>query len=302
VAGEILREGGRVMIAPAQTTEKLVGELGRIVLGRISTGRLVLPVMPAVAQSCLAILQDPNYAQQKLTATLEREPLLAASVLRSAMTAANANANVKTLDQAVSALGAAKLKSELVEFMTRELFKSTDRRIQAATKKVWEHSVAVAILARDLAAMTSGANSDTCYLAGLLHDVGKPILAAMLLEAERKLGKAKSGWLDIRVWSSTIEAGHRKVGVALATEWKLPEEVTASIADCSEYDSESRIGSANVVRFANALAKREGFITNTVDPAESEALIMIGRSMLGIEDDVIAKVVTGLAERVAQVA
>lgn len=290
------------MVAPANTTEKLVGELARIVLGKISTGKLVLPVMPAVAQSCLAILQDPNFQQKKFTATLEREPLLAASVLRSAMSAANANANVKTLDQAVSALGMVKLKTQLVEFMTRQLFKSTDSRIQTATKKVWEHSLSVATLARDIAAMTTGANSDTCYLAGLLHDVGKPILAAMLLDAERKLGKARSGWLDIGVWTSTIESGHRKVGVALATEWKLPEEVTAGISDCSEYDSENRVSTANVVRFANALAKREGFTTSTVDPAEIDALIMIGRSMLGIDDDVIAKVVAGLAERVAQAA
>jgi putative nucleotidyltransferase with HDIG domain len=290
------------MMTAANTTEKLVGELGRIVLGRISAGRLVLPVMPAVAQSCLAILQDPNFPQKKFTATLEREPLLAASVLRSAMSAANANANVKTLDQAVSALGVQKLKAQLVEFMTRELFKSTDSRIQSATKKVWEHSVAVATLARELAAMTTGANSDTCYLAGLLHDVGKPILAAMLLDAERKLGKAKSGWLDITVWTSTIESGHRKVGLALAKEWKLPEEVTSGISDCSEYDSENRVSAANVVRFANALAKREGFTTTAVDPADIDALIMIGRSMLGIEDDVIAKVVAGLAERVAQAA
>lgn len=291
-----------MVAAAADASEKLVGELGRIVLGRIASGRLVLPVMPAVAQNCLAILKDPKFNQKKFTSELEREPLLAASVLRNAMSAANAAAGVKTLDQAVGALGMQKLKSLLVEFMTRELFRSSDKRIQEATKKVWDHSVAVAVLARDIAALTTGANSDTCYLAGLLHDVGKPILAAMLLEAEKMLAKDKPGWLDISIWTSTIEQTHRKVGVALATEWKLPEEVTAGIRDCSEYDTANRTGAANVVRFANALAKREGYTTGPVDASDIDALIMIGRSMIGADDAVIDRLAAGLAERVAQAA
>lgn len=290
------------MVAAASESEKLVGELGRIVLQKIASGRLVLPVMPEVAQRCLATLRDPKFIQGKLTAELEREPLLAASILKTAMSAANAGTNVKTLDQAVSTIGQQKLKSLIVEFMTRELFRSPNPRIQAAVKNVWQHSVAVAVLARDIAALTTGANSDACYLAGLLHDVGKPILAAMLLEAERMLGKDRTNWLDIGVWTRTIETTHRKVGVALATEWKLPEEVTSAIADCSEYDTASRTGPANIVRFANALAKREGFTAGPVDSADIEAMIMIGRSMIGTDDVVIERLVGGLAERVLQAA
>ena len=70
--------------------------------------------------------------------------------------------------------------------------------------------IAVATLSRDIAAMTTGANSDTCYLAGLLHDVGKPVLAAMMLEAEKMLAKDKPGWVDAELWSTTIEKAHRR--------------------------------------------------------------------------------------------
>ena len=290
------------MVAVAKESEKLVGELGRIVLGRIASGRLVLPVMPEVAQKCLATIRDPKFVQSKLTAELEREPLLAASVLRTAMSAAHAGSGVKTLDQAVTAIGQQKLKSLIVEFMARELFRSANPRIQTAVKNVWQHSVTVAVLARDIAALTTGANSDVCYLAGLLHDVGKPVLAAMLLEAEKMLGKDRPDWMDISVWTTTIDSTHRKVGVALATEWKLPEEVTAGIRDCSEYDSANRTGAANIVRFANALAKREGYTTGPVDAADIDAMIMIGRSMIGTDDTVIDRLVEGLAERVSQAA
>ena len=288
------------MVAVPSESEKLVGELGRIVLGRIASGKLVLPVMPEVAQRCLATIRDPKFMQSKLTADLEREPLLAALIMRTAMSAANAGTNVRTLDQAVSAIGQQRLKSLIVEFMTRELFRSPNPRIQAAVKNVWQHSVAVAVLARDIAALTTGANSDVCYLAGLLHDVGKPVLAAMMLEAEKVLSKDKPGWVDVELWRSTIETAHRQVGTALAKEWKLPEDVTAGIRDCTEYDTANPGGAANVVRFANALAKREGFATGPFDPADVEGRIEAGGIMIGADQAVIERLVTGLAERVAQ--
>jgi putative nucleotidyltransferase with HDIG domain len=289
-------------MATVGANEKLAAELGKIVLARIASGRLTLPVMPEVANRCLAHLRDPKIQQRKITAEIEREPLLAASILRNALTASNAGAGVKTLDQAISCLGLQKLKSLLVEFMARELFRSGDSRIQSATKQVWDHSIAVAVLARDIAALTGGVDSDTCYLAGLLHDIGKPIIVAMLLEAERRLGGDKANWIDVRVWLRSVEQMHRQVGIALADEWKLPEDVVAVLRDCSEYDTANRGGPANIVRFANALAKREGFTAGPVDAADIDALIMVGRSMIGADDDVIARLVAGLPERVSQAA
>lgn len=291
------------MVATTVTANvRLVGELARIVLAKLATNKLVLPVMPKVAHDCLETLRDPRFQQRKFTSALEREPLLAASVLKNAMSAAHAGASVKTLDQAVSALGMDKLKSLIIEFMTRQLFQSANPQIQAATKHVWEHSLAVATLAREIAAVTTGANSDTCYLAGLLHDVGKPVLAAMMLEAEKLLSKDKPGWVDAELWSATIEQGHRQVGLALAKEWKLPEDVTAGIRDCTEYDTANPGCAANVVRFANALAKRAGFATGPFALEDVDARIEVGRSMIGADDATVESLVAGLAERVAQAA
>ncbi|MGH9888894.1 MAG: HDOD domain-containing protein, partial [bacterium] len=138
---------------------------------------------------------------------------------------------------------------------------------------------------------------DACYLAGLLHDIGKPVLGAMILEIDRKLGRSTPGWIDLPSWTEIIETSHRKVGVAVATEWRLPDSITAAIRDCSDYDGADRASAGNVVRLSNALAKREGYTTGPTDAADIEAMIMVGMSMLGGDTSVVDRLVNNIGSR-----
>jgi putative nucleotidyltransferase with HDIG domain len=283
----------------AAQVEKLTGQLTQIVLSRLEEGRLIVPSPPMIVSKCLAILKSPDYQAKKLVAQIELDPVLVAMILREASAASHGNA-LKTLEPAIARIGADKLKSLVMTYAAHELFESYDAKIKAANRKIWEHSVACALLARDLAAFSGSSETDTCYLAGLLHDVGKPVAAGMMLEAERKFGTAKTGWMDHAMWTQAVSQIHRKLGVAVSTHWNLAPEVTAAIRDCSDYDASERGCAANVVRLANAIAKREGFATEPVNMDDVEAMIMVGRSMLGIDGDVIGRLASGLKARVAQ--
>jgi len=286
------------MATATATNARLISEVERIVLTRVAAGKLVLPTMPAVATKCLEIIRNPDFNFKRLVEPVESEPLLATMLLRAASSAANGN-SVSSVDRAISRLGAARLKTLLLEYASHAVFKSTDKRIAAASKAIWDHSVVVAYLSRDIAALTGNSDGDACYLAGLLHDIGKPVVAAMLLDAEKNLARGAPSWLDLDVWTSTIETTHRKVGVAIATEWKLPEEITAGIRDCSDYDSANRGAVCNMVRLANALAKREGYTTGPIDADDVDAMIMVGRSLLGADEDIITRLATSLKTRLA---
>lgn len=279
--------------------DKLTGQLTQIVLSRLEGGRLVLPSPPTVVAKALQILKTPDFQTKKLVSAIEVDPVLVAMILREASSATHGNA-VKAIEPAIARIGADSVKSLVVAYAAHELFESFDAKIKAANKKIWEHSVACALLARDLAAFSGSADGDTCYLGGLLHDVGKPVLASMMLEAERKLGSVKSGWMDHTMWTQAIATLHRKIGVAVATQWNLAPEVTAAIRDCSDYDANDRTCAANVVRLANALAKREGFATEAVSMEDIDAMVMVGCSMVGVDADVIARLASGLKARVAQ--
>jgi putative nucleotidyltransferase with HDIG domain len=285
-------------MATTATPNKLGSELERIVLERIASNRLILPAMPSVSRRCLDILREPDFNVRKVVKELEGDPVLALLVIRAANSASYGRSGaMQALDQAVVRIGARPLRTLITEYAVNELFDSSNRQIKDANRRVWEHSLAVAVLARDIAALIGDIEPDTCYLAGLLHDIGKPVLSAMILEVDRKLGRAKPGWIDISSWTHIIETSHRKVGVAVATEWKLPQPITEAILDCSDYDPSDRTSIGNVVRLANALAKREGYTTGPIDVADIEAMVMVGVSMIGADAQALEQRVGEIGSR-----
>jgi putative nucleotidyltransferase with HDIG domain len=277
--------------------QAFAARLESILLNRISTDRLVLPAFPTVAQRCLALVQSGEAAPKQIAATIEQDPMLVAQVLRIASAAVHGGA-VQTVTQAVTRVGTSRLKTFLIEAAARRVFQSRDLRIQRASAAVWEHSLAVAILARDLAALVGSTDIEEAYLVGLLHDVGKPIVAAMMLDAERQLSAYGTAWFNSERWMSVVDRLHRPVGIALAESWQLSGSVQSAIRDCSDYNAANRIQTSNFVCFANAVAKTLGLAAGKVDLDDANALIMVGRSMLGLDDGMVQRLSSDLKARV----
>jgi putative nucleotidyltransferase with HDIG domain len=288
---------------PPTSSERLAVQLEAIVTNRLASDKLAIPAIPAAAAKCLRLLKTDDFSTKALTAMLEQDPVLAARVVRVGSSAAYAGAGSEpvTITSAVVRMGTQRLRSLVVEASTQALFESRDRRIAGSFKELLEHSLAVAILARDLAAVSGQSDvAETAYLCGLLHDIGKVVVASLMLEAEKMIGQSRPGqtWVGSDDWLSTIDRCHRAVGVRLCEKWGLPEGVTHAVRDCAEYDSTDRLSAANFVRFGNALAKREGVYPGAVDEGVVGPLILIGRSLLGLDEEVVDKVAQGLRERI----
>jgi putative nucleotidyltransferase with HDIG domain len=280
--------------------EKLGEQVQAILSKKIADNTLVLPPPPAVVMKVLALVRDPSFSPKDASPLVERDTVLAARVLRAANSVQHgAMERAKSLPQALTRLGVERFKSVLVESSAHRLFESRDPRIVEHTRGLWEHSLAVAMLSRDVSALCGVAETETAYLAGLLHDIGKPVVAFLLLEAEKSVvGTRTNVWIDPESWVEVLQKVHRPIGVALAQKWGLPDTVASAIQDCNEYNSAERVSVGNCVRFANALAKQQGIYVGKVDQSDADALVMIGRSLLGIDDNVLQRLSGGLGDRV----
>jgi putative nucleotidyltransferase with HDIG domain len=280
---------------------RLASQMETIILTRLAADRLVVPALPAAALKCIRLLKDPEMSLKAAAAVIEQDPVLAAGLIHLSNSVALATVEpVKSVLAAVTKIGTSKLKTFLFEASANQLFESHDERIARSCRAVWEHSLAVAILAKDVVTLANAGDPDAAYLGGLLHDVGKPIVASLLLQAERTVTqqRAQGGWIDSARWTRVIASAHRKVGMALAKRWELPDAVTKCIQSCDDYDVADRLSVVNAVRFANALAKREGLYLGEVDSSDNDALIMIGGSLLGLDRDIVERVTKSLQGRV----
>ncbi len=293
------------MTAPASAEsnvdmqQRLGDQLEAIVSRRIAADQLVLPLLPAAAVKCLGLLKDPNFSLRDASALIETDPILAARLVRlSNSPALGGRDAIKTISNAVTRIGVQKLRSFLIEASAAKLFESTDRRIADAARALWAHSVAVAVVARDLTALCGGGDPEMAYLGGLLHDVGKPIIAAMLLDAERTVTEARkqARWISGADWIAVVQRTHRRVGVALVERWDMPPSVRGAVRDCEEYDNADRLSVANVVRFANAVVKQKGLYVGPVAQEDNDALVMIGRSLLSLDEEAIQRATAGLVK------
>lgn len=289
--------------SPAPPNGRLAAELEKIVTKRIASDHLVLPAMPPMAAKVLALTKEADFSLKEAASLIEKDPVLAAQLLKLASSAAmGARDPIKSVLQAVTRMGVTRLRVFMVEATTRKVFESRDPRIAEASKGLWEHSLAVAILARDVVAFSNSGDPEFGYLGGLLHDIGKPIVGTMLLEAEKAVLGSKSNalWISGAEWVGVIQRCHRAVGVALAEKWEMPDSVCRSIRDCEEYDNSDRLSPANAVRFANAIAKQQGIYVGEVAKDDIDALVMIGRSLLNIDEEVVQRLTAGIRHMVKE--
>jgi putative nucleotidyltransferase with HDIG domain len=281
----------------ASVGERLGEQLLQTVLRRLDEDRLVLPPLSKVATKALDLVKGGETNPGKVIELLEVEPVLALRVMQ--VGSSLRSSALPNLQAAVTALGPRTLRSTIVEASVTGVPESRDRPIADATKLLWQHCLAVAMLARDLGTMLGVGDPEDAYLAGLLHDVGKLALAILLLEAEKQAMARLSArtWLNAEQWVEVLQRFHRPAGVALAKKWMLPAPLVSAIEDATDYDSAERNSVANVVRFSNALAKQQGIYLGFFDADDANAMVMIGRSLLGIEDDTLMRLVTGIAEK-----
>jgi putative nucleotidyltransferase with HDIG domain len=279
-------------VAPATAGDlgKMAAEIERHLRSRIDDDSFPVPTMPRVVVRCLEMIRRPDISLERVAKVLETDPLLAARVVRVANSARFAGLQAATnLLHAITRLGVRELEAVFLEAAVRQLFESSDPRIAEACRGIWRHSRAVALVAREVAVLAGAGHAEDAYLAGLLHDVGKPIVAGFLIEVERALiGHQTNTWLTPASWVEIVQRSHRPVGVSLGKRWQMPEPVMAALAGCADYQPEADKSLANCVRLANQWVKRAGLYVGPMNAQEIEALVAEGIALLGLTPEQVA--------------
>ena len=249
-----------------------------IVEARITDGRLDLPVMPEVCVECLSLL-DARQPLARVAGVACRDPLLATRVLRLANSTASASrTRIVDVESALVRVGTESFRVVLVEVAARGVFLSRDPRVRAQMRSIWEDAQQVSEVAGRLADRVAPDRRGAARTAGLVRDIGRPVLAAMILEVERTLETGSRSWMSAEVFGAIVDKHHTDVARRVAEHWRLPAESIAAITE-DELDEERSV--ANLVRLAHASVR----LPNVDDVSETrrlEARITRGLTLFGL--------------------
>lgn len=228
-----------------------------------SSNRIDLPSMPATLARIIQITNSNDATAEQLARVVMLDQSLSTKVLRLANSAfIGRRCKVETVTEAVVTLGFSSIRnlaasaSVVDSLFPRQLFPGF------GWQEMWVHSVTSAVAAETIYIRMPGAsigNRESAFLAGLLHDVGKLILARALPHKFTQIVEACREYsYDMQqAETSYLSTNHCKVGGDLAGQWEFPEALTEAIRYHHEPESAGEYDLlAKAVNAANLLAKR----------------------------------------------
>ena len=200
--------------------EELLWKLSR----RIESGQFRVPQLPATTLAALDLAGRPSAEVPDVVELIAKDPLLSSELLKLANSSLHAGGiPVQSLHDAVVRVGLRALRGLIFSASLRgALFKESVSSEYAA--EVWRQSASVAQVAQAIAPHL-GQDAEHAYLLGLLQDIGKVALLALLCEEGRR-----GSDLTTALVGHVFQALHEKAGAAMAVAWKLPEPLASVVA------------------------------------------------------------------------
>lgn len=217
-------------------------------------------------------MAQPSTSARDIAAIIQTEPVLTARTLRVVNSAAfGLRRPVCNLDEAVVVLGTHQVR-DLCSAMTMGLFlqKKEKQSKYLDREAFWLHSFGTAVIARMLHEEFIGGQGPEIYIAGLLCNVGRILLAQFFPELCDKMCEysLQASIPLLEAEKRVIGCTHAEVGAWLAKAWQLDDGLVQSIR---YHHGPSGNNDAELINFAYVLAQ----LLELGDPGEKRLTRLI---------------------------
>ncbi len=193
-----------------------------------------LDPLPVSVIRMLTLLSSDDWSIQAVVSTAALDAALTARILRAANSAASISvAPVATLEESTMRLGAAAVVKLAIGSAIRRYMSAPQTVDDKANEQaLWRQSVATALAADQIAALSSTRIPQEAYTVALLSDIGRLVLARYLdSRTLALLGRAvTNGNQDpLAAEQELLGVDHAELGALIADHWKLPSLIVDGI-------------------------------------------------------------------------
>ena len=209
-----------------------------------------IPTLPAVVFELNKYLQDPDTSIKTVCQTIEKDQAITLKILRLVNSAFYGfKSKISDLRNAIVLLGYSAVRNAIVSLSVINSFSSKHvALLNFDITQFWKHSLAVAVTSKNIAQLSQKESPDNCFVGGLLHDIGKVILAQYFQDLFEQV------WTTLQdkhisfyeAEKIKLPIDHTIIGAHLASKWQLPEGLIDAIRWHHEFQPQSK--NANFLR------------------------------------------------------
>lgn len=264
-----------------------------------------IATLPEVATKIRELVDDPDCSADDVHRLISSDPALSARILRVVNSSFyGMPGQFGSVKRAIVFLGLNAIKNITLAASLKKMFRSHQAATQFKVDDLWKHSLAVAVLAQQIAIKAGTVANDDAFVAGLIHDVGIIVelqaCRAGFGEVLKRCEKDKSLSLcdaELQVFGATHEA----FGAELCRAWNFPGQ----LVDVTGYHHhpmslpEARRNLPTMIHLADILADKAG--TRAVSEVEAPSITHELLQTLGVTREDLAMIAKELPARMAEV-
>lgn len=237
-----------------------------------------LASLQSINRELQALVHSDGSVISQIADVIRHDPSLAARLLRMINSVYfGLSTRVNNLDEAVFFLGLRQVRELALATPVLEELQQLQAGRPLPWKELWTHSIATAIITREILGATAlRIDDETDYLVGLLHNIGKVIMAYAFPDALQAV-MAEPSATPVEVCLREREYvgwDHGRIGAHYLAHHHLAEEIVFAVQyhHCPEAAPHHQLFAA-AVQIADAVARHAGVSGGfeRVDPIDAEA-------------------------------
>lgn len=245
-----------------------------------------LASLQTISQALRQLMNSEQSLNSQIAAIIRRDPSLSARLLRMVNSVYFGNSTrISNIEEAVFFLGLRQIRelsaaTPVIEEM-QQLHPGKAGGPPLPWTELWRHSIGTAALTREILASTSiTVDDDTDYLAGLLHNVGKVVMAYAFPDEVRRIINTvvPDAAAICALEREIIGWDHARIGAHYLARHQLSEEITFAVFYHNEPDKAPRHQMfAAAVQVADHLVRHAGISGGfeKIEPVEPDSWLKL---------------------------
>jgi len=195
------------------------------------------PQLPQSLNQLMGFLGENDFDLSEFCKVVEHDPIVATQLIAVANSAQynHSGKDVTDIKQSFMLLGSQGVKEHVLQGFVKNLSKCSPIYFKTFGKKIWKHSDDTAAVCRHLA-KERGLDTETAFLIGLVHDIGKIFIFKLMVESFRRVHPDEE--LQSLVVKKLLQKKSMELSIFTIRKWELPEIIERAITDLAYYQQQ----------------------------------------------------------------